>query len=104
MKRFILVSFIFIFLLSTAYSMDVTHPKLRKGSDLDKYAHDLIVMLLEKSGVEANMISRNTNANQSRKVSDMEKGKLDVDWYGLDKDLEERLIPIRFPIFMSCPG
>jgi len=49
--------------------MDITHPILRKGSDLDRYAYDLIVMLLKKTGVDVNMISLKNDANQSRKVA-----------------------------------
>ena len=104
MKKVILSGIIVIFLISNVYSMDVTHPILRKGSDLDRYAHDLIVMLLKKAGVDVNMISLKNDANKSRKVALMKRGKLDIDWYGVDKDLEKELIPIRFPIFKGLLG
>jgi len=104
MKKIILSSIIVVFLISNVYSMDIIHPPLRKGSDLDRYAHDLIVMLLKKAGEDVNMVALKNDANQSRKVSLMKKGKLDIDWFGVDKNIEKELIPIRFPIFKGLLG
>jgi len=104
MKKTILSSIIVLFLISNVYSMDITLPVLRKGSDLDRYAYDLIIMLLKKTGEDVNMSHLKNVANQSRKVALMKKGKLDIDWYGVDQKLEKELIPIRFPIFKGLLG
>ncbi|MDE1460848.1 hypothetical protein [Spartinivicinus poritis] len=103
-----------IFILALAYlvgsssvfaAIDIVHPILRKGSDLDAYASRLIVFLVEKSGETANMKPYRSVVNaQDRKVDLLKKGELSVDWLGASKEIEDKLVPIRFPVFRGLLG
>ncbi|WP_163833680.1 amino acid ABC transporter substrate-binding protein [Spartinivicinus ruber] len=102
---FILALLYLVGTTSVFAAIDITHPVLRKGSDLDAYASRLLVFLVEKSGETANMKPYRSVVNaQDRKVDLLKKGELSVDWLGASKSLEEGLLPIRFPVFRGLLG
>ena len=88
-----------------SFAINVTTPALRKGSDMDKYASRLIEFLVDKAGDKAIITHYRSLVNsQSRKVAMLHEGKLSVDWYGTSSTLEEKLIPVRFPLFRGLLG
>ena len=88
-----------------SFAIDVITPALRKDSDMDRYAGLLIEFLVDKAGEKATMLPYRSIVNsQSRKVSMLQEGKLSIDWLGSSNELEEKLIPVRFPIFRGLLG
>ncbi|WP_019612936.1 hypothetical protein [Psychromonas ossibalaenae] len=88
-----------------SFAVNVTTPALRKGSELDKYSSRLIEFLIDKAGDKAVMTPYRSIVNsQSRKVSMLQEGTLSVDWLGASKTMEEKLIPVRFPVFRGLLG
>lgn len=98
-------SFLLIFSLGSIAAVDIIHPVPRDGSDLDKYAIELIGFLAKKSGQEVNIKPYDrVVGSQSRKVQLIKEGKMTIDWLGADKKVESQLVPIRYPIFRGLLG
>ncbi|WP_108652007.1 hypothetical protein [Dongshaea marina] len=99
------LSICMLMMIPSSYALDITHPVLREGSDLDKYAASLLVFLVEKSGETANLKAyRKPIDSQSRKINLLAKGEISVDWLGADKQIESKLVPIRYPVFRGLLG
>ncbi|CAH0536270.1 hypothetical protein [Vibrio marisflavi] len=103
--RSCLYSLLVTFSVTSVAAVDIIHPVPRDGSDLDKYAIDLISFLAKKSGQEVNVKPYDRPVDsQSRKVQLIKEGKMTVDWLGADKKVESQLVPIRYPIFRGLLG
>ncbi|MBN3573222.1 hypothetical protein [Vibrio neptunius] len=100
-----LYAVLMLFSATSISAVEIVHPIPRDGSDLDKYAIELIGFLANKSGQQVTIkpYSRPVDS-QSRKVQLLKEGKMTIDWLGADKKLESQLVPIRYPVFRGLLG
>lgn len=100
-----LYAVLILFSATSTSAVEIIHPIPRDGSELDKYAIELIGFLANKSGQQVTIkpYSRPVNS-QSRKVQLLKEGKMTIDWFGADKKLESQLVPIRYPVFRGLLG
>ncbi len=102
LKRFLILLLSFISTWSQA--LDLKHPELREGSVLDQYAVDLIKHIVTQSGQTANLVPFKAAKAQSRKEIQLKNGEYDIDWFGATAEIEQRVVPIRYPILKGLLG
>lgn len=83
---------------------EIKHSKVRAGSTLDQYAVELLQFLVELNGEKAEMVPFEGSSSQARKELQLKAGELDVDWFGGSQIDENRVQPVRYPIFRGLLG
>ncbi len=100
-------------LSAAAYGQDVFKVKYARAKAIlpihqqsNQYFFDLFNLALQKSGVphQVETINIPTNLQQSRSVLLMEQGHYDVHWYTTNRVREQKLLPVRIPLFKGLIG
>lgn len=104
-KLWIVCSLLFVSAVKDSYALDIIHPVIRTGSELDKYALRLAKFLLAKVDEPVNFIPYKEVINsQQRKVLLLKSGELSLDWLGSNQWIEEQVVTIPFPILRGLLG
>jgi hypothetical protein len=91
----------------TQDSLSFTYPRMSLIDDTrSAYPLDLLRLLLDKSGVGAYTVQRDERMmEQSRAVAEVERGgSINIVWVGSSPALEERLRPVRVPMYRGLLG
>ena len=66
---------------------------------------DALIWVLDKSGADYRLVhTDHSMSSQVRKVTLVQSGELDIMYAGTTRELEEQLLPIRFPITRGLIG
>ena len=80
------------------------HHHIAAEDTRDDYAVRLLRLGLDRSGLDYVLEMRREPMNHRRKVASLERGELDVAWFGVTADLERRLSPVYMPIYRGLLG
>ena len=91
--------------MAHAAPVEITWPQLEEGDLRHDYPMQVLELALNKAGVEYTLAPRPVIASQVRMTRMMEtEGAWTVGFFGANPDFEERLRPIRFPLFRGLLG
>lgn len=103
---FMLLVFIFLlFSLSVCASTEVR--VLKKDDQNYVYAYGLLRKALDKSPRKYRVVEvelKGQTTTEERDIENILNGALSVGWFGASAELEQRMLPIRFPIFKGLLG
>lgn len=88
-------------------SLDANAKPLRVvegNNSIEIYAKGLLKLALSKVPQKYELVEAVPNTSEERVVSQLVDNKMDVVWYATTDDLEERLLPIRIPIYRGLLG
>lgn len=86
-------------------TLHVVYPKTMDSLD-EEVLYPLILLrtALKRSGYKYTLTPAAEVLGQNRVLKEIEKGTIDVTWTMTDKEREERLLPIRVPLFKGLFG
>lgn len=101
----ILSAIVFCVFLSTSINTHATTLRVVQGNNsIEVYAKGLLTLALSKLPEKYELQEAAQNTSEERIVSLLMDNQLDVVWYATTNDLEERLQPIRIPIYRGLLG
>lgn len=74
------------------------------NNSIEIYAKGLLKLALSKLPEKYEIVEAVPNTSEERVVSQLVDNKMDVVWYATTDDLEERLLPVRIPIYRGLLG
>ncbi|OUR71844.1 hypothetical protein A9Q78_08490 [Methylophaga sp. 41_12_T18] len=106
MKKLIII-FSLMLLLTTGSSsaVEIRLPLLSDYESQHQYKLGLLKLVLEKAGVEADIQFAASKTPQSRVIEQLMHGdEINLSWMGTSAELEQKLLPIRFPVYRGLLG
>lgn len=101
----ILCAILFCVFLSASMNSDASTLRVVQGNNsIEIYAKGLLTLALSKLPEKYELQEAAQNTSEERIVSLLMDNQLDVVWYATTNDLEERLQPIRIPIYRGLLG
>lgn len=92
-------------LLSLSLQCHATPLRMVQGNNsIEAYAKGLLKLALSKTPTKYNWQEPVENTSEERIVSMLMDNELDVVWYASTSNLEERLLPVRIPIYRGLLG
>ena len=88
-----------------AQAMEVTYPEPIEQTDhRDDYPIKLLQLIVSHADQDIRLRALKTEANQERNLTLIKQGALDVYWSGASPYREEKLLPIKYPIYKGLLG
>ncbi|GAB4357002.1 MAG: hypothetical protein Kow006_24510 [Gammaproteobacteria bacterium] len=85
--------------------LEIRVPTTGEGASRDAYQYRLLRLLLDKSGVDYRIQVVPMRFTQARVVVELERGELiNLYWMGTSPEMEQRLLPVYFPVFKGLLG
>ena len=103
----IIISILFIFLTSVQASekISIKYPLTSINTERDEFKLSVLKLILDNANIKYNIESSTNIYSQARAVKELKKGKeINLFWMGTSKEVEEELIPIRFPLYRGLVG
>ena len=99
------LTFLFITCIQ-AYAIEIRLPITSEYKEHDAYQIGLLKLILEKANVPSTIKILDVKYPQTRIVEELKKsnGSINLYWMGTSAELEENLLPIRFPIYKGLLG
>jgi hypothetical protein len=92
-------------LLAAALPVQATQIRVVQGSNsIESYARGLLRLALSKLPEKYEIVETAPNVSEERVVSMLMDNQLDVVWYATTDDLENRMQPVRIPIYRGLLG
>jgi len=106
MKKLMVIFSLIIFLTPSASSaVEIRLPLISDYASQHEYKLGLLRLVLEKAGVEADIQFGSSKTPQSRAIEQLAYGdEINLFWMGTSAELEEKLLPIRFPVYRGLLG
>jgi hypothetical protein len=96
---------LFSILTLKAYAAPITVKSQSVGNDNDKYAFEMLQLALSYTNGKYKITSDSANDKTlARTMSEVESGDIDVMWTATDKDKEDRILPVRIPLYKGLFG
>lgn len=96
------IGFCLALLVNTSWARVVYTEPL--DGELDQYCVDLLLKILTYDGDEFELRQNQEATSQSRDIASLEKNKIEVIWIATSIEYEQRIRPIRIPIFKGLLG
>jgi len=94
-----------IYLLAMSLPLQAKPLRMVSGNNgIENYSKGLLKLALSKVSGKYNWQETVPNASEERMVQMLIDNELDVVWYASTKNLEERLLPIRIPMYRGLLG
>ncbi len=103
--KILILCFLTVFTLFGNEKVIINYPLTTKKIERDAYQVSVVKFLLEKANVNYEIRPSKKIYSQARAMKELKKGEeLNLFWMGTSPQLEEELIPIRFPLYRGLVG
>ena len=105
LKIIISILFITISFMQAQEKILIKYPLTSMNTERDTFKLSVLRFVLDNAHIKYNIQSTSNIYSQSRAVKELKKGEeINLFWMGTSKEVEEELIPIRYPLYRGLVG